>query len=100
MWARTSSGSTSEILRLLWLRQHGSGRIPVGARVVDSAATKQLENCRYWSILVVMAENLLEFAQKMARAARAGLAVERKRLKEILAERQRKQPVQPSQQSR
>jgi hypothetical protein len=47
-----------------------------------------------------MPENLLEFAQKMARAARAGVAVERKRLKEILAERQRKQPPQPSQQSR
>jgi hypothetical protein len=47
-----------------------------------------------------MAENLLEFAQKMAQAARAGVAVERKRLKEILAERQRKQPAQPSQQSR
>jgi hypothetical protein len=47
-----------------------------------------------------MAENLLEFAQKMARAARAGLAVERKRLKEILAERQRKQLRQPTQQSR
>jgi hypothetical protein len=50
--------------------------------------------------LVVMAENLLEFAQKMAQAARKGLAVERKRLKEILAERQRKQPAQPSQRSR
>jgi len=29
-----------------------------------------------------MAENLLEYAQKMAEAARAGLAIERKRLKE------------------
>lgn len=48
----------------------------------------------------MMAENLLEFAQKLAEAARAGLAVERKRLQEILAERQRKQPTQPSQQSR
>jgi hypothetical protein len=47
-----------------------------------------------------MAENLLEFAQKMAEAARAGLAIDRKRLKEILAERQRKQPTHPSQQSR
>ncbi len=33
----------------------------------------------------------LEIAQKMAQAARAGLAIERKRLNEILAERQRKQ---------
>lgn len=42
-----------------------------------------------------MAVNWLEFAQKMAQAARAGVAVERKRLQEILAERQRKQaPVQ------
>jgi hypothetical protein len=47
-----------------------------------------------------MAENLLEFAQKMAEAARAGLAIDRKLLKEILAERQRKQPTHPSQQSR
>jgi hypothetical protein len=47
-----------------------------------------------------MAESLLEFAQKLAQAARAGLAVERERLKEILAERQRKQLPQPSQQSR
>jgi hypothetical protein len=47
-----------------------------------------------------MAENLLEFAQKMAENARAGLAIERKRLKEILAERQQKQSAQPSQQSR
>ncbi len=47
-----------------------------------------------------MGENLLEFAQKMAQAARAGLAVERKRLKEILAERRRNQLAQTSQQSR
>jgi hypothetical protein len=31
----------------------------------------------------------LELAQKMAQAARAGLAIEKKRLHEILAERQR-----------
>ncbi len=47
-----------------------------------------------------MAENLLKLAQKMAQAARAGLAVERKRLKQILVERQRKQLTQPSQHSR
>jgi len=42
----------------------------------------------------------LEFAQKLAQAARAGLAIERKRLNEILAERQRQQNTssrQPSQ---
>jgi len=38
-----------------------------------------------------MAVNWLEFAQKMAQAARAGVVAERKRLKEILAERQRNQ---------
>jgi len=71
---------------------------PIGYIVTDGL--RALENRLYWSILIVMAENLLEFAQKMAQAARAGLAIERKRLKEILAERQRKQPAQPSQQSR
>jgi hypothetical protein len=43
-----------------------------------------------------MAVNWLELAQKMAQAARAGVAIERKRLQEILAERQRKQPSQLS----
>ena len=38
-----------------------------------------------------MAVNWIELAQKMAQAARAGVAIERKRLQEILAERQRKQ---------
>ncbi len=37
-----------------------------------------------------MAVNLLEMAQKMAQAARAGLAIEKKRLQQILAERQKK----------
>ncbi|HEX7424071.1 MAG TPA: hypothetical protein VF311_09350 [Terriglobales bacterium] len=45
-----------------------------------------------------MAGKWLEIAQKMAQAARAGLAIERKRLNEILAERQRKQ-IPPSSQS-
>jgi hypothetical protein len=31
-----------------------------------------------------MAENLVELAQKMAQAARAGVAIEKKRLQEIL----------------
>jgi hypothetical protein len=47
-----------------------------------------------------MAENLLEYAQKMAENARAGLAIERKRLQEILADRPRKQPTDPGRQSR
>jgi hypothetical protein len=34
--------------------------------------------------------NLTEMAQKMAQAARAGVAIEKKRLQDILAERQKK----------
>jgi hypothetical protein len=36
-----------------------------------------------------MAVNLAKMAEKMAQAARAGLAIEKKRLQEILAERQK-----------
>jgi len=44
-----------------------------------------------------MAEDWVELAQKMAQAARAQLAADRKQLREILAERQRKQaPAQSS----
>jgi hypothetical protein len=43
-----------------------------------------------------MAQNWLEFAQKMAQAARAGVAIERKRLQEILAQRDKKQPSSSS----
>jgi hypothetical protein len=49
---------------------------------------------------MTMAGNWIELAQKMAQAARAGLAVERKRLQEILAERQRIQQSQSSSPSR
>jgi hypothetical protein len=42
----------------------------------------------------------LEIAQKMAQAARAGLAIERKRLNEILAERQRSQGASSGQSPR
>ena len=35
-----------------------------------------------------MAVNLVKMAQKMAQAARAGVAIEKKRLREILAERE------------
>jgi hypothetical protein len=51
-------------------------------------------------ILMSMAVNWIELAQKMAQAARAGVAIERKRLQEILAERQRKQQPQSSSPSR
>ncbi|HET6181071.1 MAG TPA: hypothetical protein VFE61_29400 [Candidatus Sulfotelmatobacter sp.] len=44
--------------------------------------------------------NWLEIAKKMAQAARAGVAAEKQRLKEILAERQRQQPPQPAAPSR
>src|SRR5437588_10373152 len=57
-----------------------------------------LEKTTHRSILVIMAGKWLEIAQQMAQAARAGLAIERRRLNEILAERQRKQ-VPPSSQS-
>jgi ABC-type enterobactin transport system permease subunit len=40
--------------------------------------------------LNIMAEKLREMAEKMAQAARAGVAIEKKRLQEILAERQKK----------
>jgi hypothetical protein len=47
-----------------------------------------------------MAVNWIELAQKMAEAARARVAADRKRLREILGERQRKQaPVQSSSRS-
>jgi hypothetical protein len=46
-----------------------------------------------------MAVNWIELAQKMAQAARAGVAIERKRLQEILAERQQA-PAQSSSPSR
>jgi len=38
-----------------------------------------------------MAVNWIELAQKMAETARARVAADRKRLREIIAERQRKQ---------
>ena len=44
-----------------------------------------------------MAVNWLEVAQKMGEAARAGVAIERKRLQEILAERARQQSAQGTQ---
>jgi hypothetical protein len=47
-----------------------------------------------------MAVNWIELAQKMAQAARAGVAIERRRLQEIVAERQRKQQPESSSPSR
>jgi len=43
-----------------------------------------------------MAVNWIELAKKMAQAARAGVAFERKRVQEILAESKRKQQSQHS----
>ena len=43
----------------------------------------------------IMPVNLLEMARKIAEAARAGLAIEKKRLNEILANR-KKESVHPS----
>ena len=37
-----------------------------------------------------MAKDITKIAQKMVQAARAGLAIEKKRLQEIIAERQKK----------
>jgi len=45
---------------------------------------------------MVMVVNWLELAKKMAQAARAGVAFERRRLQEILAEGERKQQSQHS----
>jgi len=42
-----------------------------------------------------MAVNLSEMARKMAQAARMGLAIEKKRLQELLAERQKKSAPSP-----
>jgi exonuclease VII small subunit len=43
-----------------------------------------------------MAMNWLQFAEKLAESARKRLAADRKRLQEILAERQRKQVSEQS----
>jgi hypothetical protein len=42
-----------------------------------------------------MPVNLEELAQKMAQAARAGVVIEKKRLQEILVERQKKSTPSP-----
>ncbi|HWY22645.1 MAG TPA: hypothetical protein VNX26_15565 [Candidatus Acidoferrum sp.] len=49
---------------------------------------------------LAMAGKWLEIAKKMVEGARAGLAIERKRLNEIIAERQRKQVPALGQRSR
>ena len=66
----------------------GAG-IPI-LKVLISKARKLSRETSCWSILCRMAANLKEMAQKMAQAARAGVAIEKKRLQEILAERQKK----------
>ena len=47
-----------------------------------------------------MAGKWLKLAQKMAQAARAGVAVEKKRLSDLLAEKKRTQVPQTTQSSR
>ncbi|MBZ5682696.1 MAG: hypothetical protein LAO24_21590 [Acidobacteriia bacterium] len=49
---------------------------------------------------LVMAGKWLKLAQKMAQAARAGVAVEKKRLSDLLAEKKRTQVPQTTQSSR
>ena len=49
---------------------------------------------------ILMSGKWLEYAQKMAQAARAGLAIERKRLDELLIERERSQGTSSGQPSR
>jgi len=71
-----------------------------------NSSLKMASNCtppcylprfRFGVSLWCMAENWLEIAQKMAEAARASLARDRKRLQEILAERQQTQaPSNPA----
>jgi len=43
-----------------------------------------------------MGRDLTEFAQKLAQAARAGLAIEKERLRKILAERQKEEVASES----
>jgi hypothetical protein len=54
------------------------------------------ENAQSPDYPIVMAVNWLEVAQKMAEDARAQLAINRKRLREILAERARQEARQES----
>jgi hypothetical protein len=88
---RTRIGTTARLLERPSRIVQGPGLLAYG----DAG----LEKSTHRSILVIMAGEWLEIAQKLAQAARAGLAIERKRLNEILAERQQKQVPQSSQSS-
>jgi hypothetical protein len=58
--------------------------------VIDFGRTKVISQNVALEYPFDMAMNLTEMAQKMAQAARAGVALERERLRKILAERQKK----------
>jgi hypothetical protein len=58
--------------------------------VIDFGRTKVISQNVPLEYPLAMVLNLTEMAQKMARAARAGVALERERLQKILAERQKK----------
>jgi|HubBroStandDraft_4_1064222.scaffolds.fasta_scaffold2183865_1 hypothetical protein len=73
------------MLYLLRSRNNFALRCP--ARLSKTATTETL-----MGYPMNMAVNWIELALKMAATARARVAADRKRLREILAERQRKQP--------
>ena len=93
----TSGGRNSRDHCVWWKDLRGSFNILAYPPML---CRRGLEKSTHRSILVIMAGKWLEIAQKMAQAARAGLAIERKRLNEILAERQQKQLPPSSQSSR
>ena len=64
-------------------------------QVVDLRSTKVSSQNPPLKYSYNMTMNLKEMAQKMAQAARAGVAIERKRLQEILAERRKKSVSSP-----
>ncbi len=59
-------------------------------QIVDFRSSKVARKLFALEYSLYMAVNWTEMAQKMAQAARAGLVIEKKRLQEILAERQKK----------
>jgi len=76
----------------------GCPNLSLPLREVGSPLFKKQRQPRpWWAYPIGMAVNWIELAQKMAESARARVAADRKRLREILAERQRKQgPAQSS----
>ena len=65
-------------------------RLPCHCQIIDFTSTKGSRKSSAMEYPYSMAENLVALAQKMAEAARAGVAIEKKRLQEILLERQKK----------